>query len=119
MASLLNFFIRGAKVFCGDGSDSCLTVKMSNCRRRQEAERDCARKLGCSLFLLPEDIIEVNQKMILILTASIMYWSLLQKKAEGSEAVTSKRRHGTGSSLAAQTCALAMENCWILFQIIA
>ncbi|XP_027941427.1 fimbrin-5 [Vigna unguiculata] len=39
-----------------------------------------ARKLGCSIFLLPEDIIEVNQKMILILTASIMHWSL--KKPE-------------------------------------
>ncbi|XP_037460781.1 fimbrin-4-like [Triticum dicoccoides] len=35
-----------------------------------------ARKLGCSVFLLPEDIIDVNQKMILTLTASIMYWSL-------------------------------------------
>ncbi|KAH6836827.1 Actin binding Calponin homology domain-containing protein [Perilla frutescens var. hirtella] len=35
-----------------------------------------ARKLGCSIFLLPEDIIEVNQKMILTLIASIMYWSL-------------------------------------------
>ncbi|KAL8525970.1 hypothetical protein ACS0TY_015258 [Phlomoides rotata] len=35
-----------------------------------------ARKIGCSIFLLPEDIIEVNQKMILTLTASIMYWSL-------------------------------------------
>ncbi|KAL5794233.1 hypothetical protein ACOSP7_002827 [Xanthoceras sorbifolium] len=43
-----------------------------------------ARKLGCSIFLLPEDIIEVNQKMILILTACIMYWSL-QKPAEESE----------------------------------
>lgn len=43
-----------------------------------------ARKLGCSIFLLPEDIIEVNQKMILILTASIMYWSL-QQPAEESE----------------------------------
>ncbi|KGN56064.1 fimbrin-1 [Cucumis sativus] len=37
-----------------------------------------ARKLGCSIFLLPEDIIEVNPKMILTLTASIMYWSLQQ-----------------------------------------
>ncbi|KAJ4981916.1 hypothetical protein NE237_032753 [Protea cynaroides] len=43
-----------------------------------------ARKLGCSVFLLPEDIMEVNQKMILTLTASIMYWSL-QKPAEGSD----------------------------------
>ncbi|KAK4747166.1 hypothetical protein SAY87_026203 [Trapa incisa] len=33
-----------------------------------------ARKLGCSIFLLPEDITEVNQKMILTLTASIMHW---------------------------------------------
>ncbi|GAA0160799.1 non-motor actin binding protein [Lithospermum erythrorhizon] len=41
-----------------------------------------ARKLGCSIFLLPEDIIEVNQKMILTLTASIMYWSLQQKGVE-------------------------------------
>uniref|UniRef100_M1B3A2 Fimbrin n=1 Tax=Solanum tuberosum TaxID=4113 RepID=M1B3A2_SOLTU len=43
-----------------------------------------ARKLGCSIFLLPEDIIEVNQKMMLTLTASIMYWSL-QTKTEDSE----------------------------------
>ncbi|KAK3001865.1 hypothetical protein RJ639_022134 [Escallonia herrerae] len=41
-----------------------------------------ARKLGCSIFLLPEDIIEVNQKMILTLTASIMYWFLKQPKEE-------------------------------------
>ncbi|KAI3410743.1 uncharacterized protein J3R85_018515 [Psidium guajava] len=37
-----------------------------------------ARKLGCSIFLLPEDIMEVNQKMILTLAASIMFWSLQQ-----------------------------------------
>ncbi|VVB03757.1 unnamed protein product [Arabis nemorensis] len=37
-----------------------------------------ARKLGCTIFLLPEDIIEVNQKMMLTLTASIMYWTLKQ-----------------------------------------
>ncbi|KAL8511421.1 hypothetical protein ACS0TY_017997 [Phlomoides rotata] len=43
-----------------------------------------ARKLGCSIFLLPEDIMEVNQKMMLTLTASIMYWSL-QRKAQGAE----------------------------------
>ncbi|CAN4102662.1 unnamed protein product [Withania somnifera] len=41
-----------------------------------------ARKLGCSIFLLPEDIMEVNQKMILTLTASIMYWSLHQTADE-------------------------------------
>lgn len=44
-----------------------------------------ARKLGCSIFLLPEDILEVNQKMMLTLTASIMYWSL-QRKAEQDDA---------------------------------
>lgn len=37
-----------------------------------------ARKLGCSIFLLPEDITEVKQKMMLTLTASIMYWFLKQ-----------------------------------------
>ncbi|KAI9385600.1 hypothetical protein POPTR_011G086500v4 [Populus trichocarpa] len=42
------------------------------------------RKLGCSIFLLPEDIMEVNQKMILTLAASIMYWSL-QKAVEDVE----------------------------------
>ncbi|KAL6975236.1 fimbrin [Sarracenia purpurea var. burkii] len=41
-----------------------------------------ARKLGCSIFLLPEDIMQVNQKMILTLTASIMYWSLQQSVDE-------------------------------------
>ncbi|KAJ6843596.1 fimbrin-5-like [Iris pallida] len=44
-----------------------------------------ARKLGCSIFLLPEDIMEVNQKMILTLTASIMYWSLQREPAQNSE----------------------------------
>ncbi|KAJ6818563.1 fimbrin-5-like [Iris pallida] len=44
-----------------------------------------ARKLGCSIFLLPEDIMEVNQKMILTLTASIMYWSLQREAVENSE----------------------------------
>ncbi|XP_043805181.1 fimbrin-2 isoform X1 [Manihot esculenta] len=43
-----------------------------------------ARKLGCSIFLLPEDITEVNQKMILTLTASIMYWFLKQPVEEKS-----------------------------------
>ncbi|KAE9606376.1 putative dystrophin [Lupinus albus] len=41
-----------------------------------------ARKLGCSIFLLPDDIMEVNQKMILTLTASIMYWSLQQQSED-------------------------------------
>jgi len=44
-----------------------------------------ARKLGCSVFLLPEDIIEVNQKMILTLTASIMYWTLQKQPQSPSE----------------------------------
>ncbi|CAI0383611.1 unnamed protein product [Linum tenue] len=47
-----------------------------------------ARKLGCSIFLLPEDIMEVNQKMILILTASIMYWSLQRKHGGGHHTYT-------------------------------
>lgn len=42
-----------------------------------------ARKLGCSIFLLPEDIMEVNQKMILTLAASIMYWSVQKAVEEG------------------------------------
>ncbi|XP_077216466.1 fimbrin-5-like [Tasmannia lanceolata] len=46
-----------------------------------------ARKLGCSIFLLPEDIMEVNQKMILTLTASIMYWSLQQPVEESESSV--------------------------------
>ncbi|KAI4322002.1 hypothetical protein MLD38_035319 [Melastoma candidum] len=47
-----------------------------------------ARKLGCSIFLLPDDIMEVNQKMILTLTASIMYWSL-QQQADDSDSCSS------------------------------
>lgn len=48
-----------------------------------------ARKLGCSIFLLPEDIIEVNQKMILTLAASIMYWSLQKALEEGESCPSS------------------------------
>ncbi|KAF2581708.1 hypothetical protein F2Q70_00007962 [Brassica cretica] len=53
-----------------------------------------ARKLGCSVFLLPEDIVDVNQKMMLILTASIMYWSL-QQKSESSSSDTSSTHSTT------------------------
>lgn len=55
-----------------------------------------ARKLGCSIFLLPEDIVEVNQKMILTLTASIMYWSLLKRPGQ-LEAVAESARDTTPS----------------------
>ncbi|XP_071700871.1 fimbrin-1-like isoform X1 [Rutidosis leptorrhynchoides] len=48
-----------------------------------------ARKLGCSVFLLPEDIMQVNQKMILMLTASIMYWSLLQSTDDSESSPSS------------------------------
>jgi len=35
-----------------------------------------ARKLGCTVFLAPEDITEVKQKMLMMLTASIMLASM-------------------------------------------
>jgi plastin-1 len=41
-----------------------------------------AWKIGCSIFLLSEDIVEVNPKMILILIASIMLWSLTKQTSE-------------------------------------
>ncbi|KAF5728437.1 hypothetical protein HS088_TW21G00584 [Tripterygium wilfordii] len=54
-----------------------------------------ARKLGCSIFLLPEDIMEVNQKMILILTASVMYWRLQQQVEEGDSSPFPSPVNGT------------------------
>ncbi|XWS09729.1 hypothetical protein CRYUN_Cryun39dG0014300 [Craigia yunnanensis] len=56
-----------------------------------------ARKLGCSIFLLPEDIMEVNQKMILTLTASIMYWCFQHAAAEKGETTLSPA-NGNGST---------------------
>ncbi|KAK9077578.1 hypothetical protein SSX86_005915 [Deinandra increscens subsp. villosa] len=56
-----------------------------------------ARKLGCSIFLLPEDIMEVNQKMILVLTASLMYWSLQQSKDETESSPSSVAETPEGS----------------------
>ncbi|XXG78754.1 hypothetical protein AAC387_Pa08g2629 [Persea americana] len=55
-----------------------------------------ARKLGCSIFLLPEDIMEVNQKMMLTLTASIMYW-FLKKPTEERPVVASDSENGNSS----------------------
>lgn len=55
-----------------------------------------ARKLGCSIFLLPEDITEVNQKMILTLTASIMHWFLNQPVEERPSTTSDSE---TGSQL--------------------
>ncbi|KAB2057198.1 hypothetical protein ES319_A11G153200v1 [Gossypium barbadense] len=53
-----------------------------------------ARKLGCSIFLLPEDITEVNQKMILTLAASIMYW-FLKQPVEEKPSATSDSENGS------------------------
>lgn len=60
-----------------------------------------ARKLGCSVFLLPEDIMEVNQKMILTLTASIMYWCLQREDSESSSSTQSETATTTDISSSA------------------
>ncbi|KAG9455151.1 hypothetical protein H6P81_008055 [Aristolochia fimbriata] len=68
-----------------------------------------ARKLGCSIFLLPEDIMEVNQKMILTLTASIMYWKLQQpveESEESAEASTPNDREASTTDAAGEASAL-------------
>uniref|UniRef100_A0A0D6QT18 Calponin-homology (CH) domain-containing protein n=1 Tax=Araucaria cunninghamii TaxID=56994 RepID=A0A0D6QT18_ARACU len=54
-----------------------------------------ARKLGCSIFLLPEDIVEVNPKMILTLTASIMLWSLTKQSSEDTSTGVSDSENGS------------------------
>ncbi|KAJ6339008.1 hypothetical protein OIU76_008469 [Salix suchowensis] len=58
-----------------------------------------ARKLGCSIFLLPEDLTEVNQKMILTLTASIMYWYLKQPVDQDKPTGTSDSETISNSTL--------------------
>ncbi|KAI5411704.1 hypothetical protein KIW84_056687, partial [Lathyrus oleraceus] len=55
-------------------------------RLSTDQNKSIYRKLGCSIFLLPEDIIEVNQKMILTLSTSIMYWSLQNSEENSPEA---------------------------------
>eukprot|EP00897_Mesotaenium_endlicherianum_P010119 jgi/Mesen1/9135/ME000058S08627 len=47
-----------------------------------------ARKLGCSIFLSPDDIVEVRPKMILTLLASIMYNALVAKRAKDAAIAT-------------------------------
>ncbi|KAK9133092.1 hypothetical protein Scep_012620 [Stephania cephalantha] len=69
-----------------------------------------ARKLGCSIFLLPEDIIEVNQKMILTLTASIMYWSLQQPAEDSKSSSPTTAAEDDGSAAAETTSSSKDEN---------
>jgi len=57
-----------------------------------------ARKMGCSIFLLPEDIVEVNPKMILTLTASIMLWSLSNQTGEDTSTMSSELENGIASA---------------------
>ncbi|XP_010436678.1 PREDICTED: fimbrin-5-like [Camelina sativa] len=68
-----------------------------------------ARKLGCSIFLLPEDIIEVNQKMMLILAASIMYWSLQQQSDTESNVSEDATDEGDASSVAGEITNLSID----------
>ncbi|KAG0488146.1 hypothetical protein HPP92_006957 [Vanilla planifolia] len=62
-----------------------------------------ARKLGCSIFLLPEDILEVNQKMMLTLTASIMYWH--SKKPSEDKGLVSDTETGSSTETASSSAA--------------
>eukprot|EP00249_Psilotum_nudum_P023578 c28927_g1_i4 orf=363-2282(+) len=57
-----------------------------------------ARKLGCSIFLLWDDIVEVRPKMILTLTTSIMLWSL-SHPPEGSNEMLAVKENGSVSML--------------------
>ncbi|KAL1224878.1 Fimbrin-5 [Cardamine amara subsp. amara] len=68
-----------------------------------------ARKLGCSIFLLPEDIIEVNQKMMLILTASIMYWSLQQQSDTESTVSEDAADEGDANSVTGEISNLSID----------
>ncbi|CAN8232631.1 unnamed protein product [Cochlearia groenlandica] len=68
-----------------------------------------ARKLGCSIFLLPEDIIEVNQKMMLILAASIMYWSLQQQSDTESTVSEDATDEGDANSVAGEISNLSID----------
>ncbi|KAJ0234420.1 Fimbrin-5 [Hirschfeldia incana] len=68
-----------------------------------------ARKLGCSIFLLPEDIIEVNQKMMLILAASIMYWSLQQQSDTESNVSDDAADEGDANSVTGEVSNLSLD----------
>uniref|UniRef100_A0A1J3FUM6 Fimbrin-5 n=1 Tax=Noccaea caerulescens TaxID=107243 RepID=A0A1J3FUM6_NOCCA len=68
-----------------------------------------ARKLGCSIFLLPEDIIEVNQKMMLILAASIMYWSLQQQSDTESNVSEDAGDEGDANSVTGDISNLSLD----------
>ena len=43
----------------------------------------CARKLGCLVFLLHEDIVDVKPKMLLVFVATVMAYSHGIAKEEG------------------------------------
>lgn len=71
--------------------------------KKQNAEYviSVARKLGCSVFLLWDDIVEVRHKMILILMASIMLGSLAKrwnKAAAAAAALNSSAENGNEES---------------------
>lgn len=48
------------------------------CTQNAKYAISIARKLGATIFLLPEDIVEVKNKMILTLVGSLMYVALKQ-----------------------------------------
>ncbi|CAK7324560.1 unnamed protein product [Dovyalis caffra] len=69
-----------------------------------------ARKLGCSIFLLPEDIMEVNHKMILTLAASIMYWSLQKEMEDGESSLSPSNGTCTATLDASPTPSISGED---------
>ncbi|GAY51678.1 hypothetical protein CUMW_136050 [Citrus unshiu] len=62
-----------------------------------------ARKLGCSIFLLPEDMTEVNQKMILTLTASIMHWFMKQPVEEKASGISDSENGSQSETISNST----------------
>jgi plastin-1 len=43
-----------------------------NKKKNAQYAISCARKMGCTVFLLPEDIVEVNPKMMMTYFGAIM-----------------------------------------------
>jgi len=70
-------------VFIFDLLDACQanSINFDNVINSRDPESDlknaqyaisCARKMGCAVFLLPEDIVEVKQKMMMCFFAIVM-----------------------------------------------
>ena len=77
--------LRAVAEECVDAEEILPGGTGEECKLNAKYAISCAFKMGCAVFLVWEDIVEVRPKMVLCLMAAVMAIDMQRKKIDKSE----------------------------------